>query len=264
VVEPQPLLPCRLPDPAQLPLPRPLISIESRAVPPQRADFCGHLRGSNAGHDIGYRLVPCGVDYDVSGQLAAVGEDDRPLGNALDAPPAEPDLAVGNQLGRADVVLVPRESTVVEGAEPGVIFRVVQPEPNLAQPFVKVRVALQGFPDQGPLEGRHQPQGDGRDHDVSLLPAEPRRLREQRVHVELAERLAPDDERRRPLHHRDVSPVLPQVLKDVVPRGVRADDDAFLAVEIVLLAAVGRRMVLQPREGLGPLDGRRAGGAVKT
>src|SRR3954447_14844201 len=97
-VEPQRLLPRRLPHVALLALPRARVLLGVRTEAPDLADLVGDLLGDEVGGVAVHRRVPGGVDDEVGGKLGAVLHHHGVLGQPLDLTHLELDVAVGHEL----------------------------------------------------------------------------------------------------------------------------------------------------------------------
>src|SRR5262245_48103203 len=111
-MEPEPLLLRRAPHVPELALPRPRILGGSGAEPPALADLVGHLGADELRRPFGHRAVASGVDDELGGQFAAVAQQHRSGGDALEADAAfELDAAVGDQFAGADVDVIARAAS---------------------------------------------------------------------------------------------------------------------------------------------------------
>src|SRR6478752_7481552 len=112
-VEPQVVLSCGLPHVAQLALPGARVFRRVGAEPPALADRVGDVLADEPGGPAVHRAVARRVDDGVGLELRAVGEDDSVLGEVVDLPADEPDRALRDELGGADVDVVAGAATQV-------------------------------------------------------------------------------------------------------------------------------------------------------
>ena len=117
-VEPQRLHLGGLPHVTLLALPGSGVLGRVRSQPPHLAHAIGHLLGDEVGGPAVHRPVAGGIHDEVGGQLGAVLEDDRVLGEVVDLAVGELDLAVGDQIGGADVDVIARPAPQVLHEQP--------------------------------------------------------------------------------------------------------------------------------------------------
>lgn len=238
------------------------------APSPDRPHFALLVKAPDTAHPIGnfvaqdlprlrpHILVSRREDNLIRLQLRSVGELQsmrqhlRDLLALLDL-----DLAVDDQLAGPNVNVVAASALEVLEEETRVIGPVVQLEPGLRQPFQRLLVALvlqRGHLDLLRFQDlrRDAPQQEIGVVDWRAV------LVVETLQPDLSDGLGRDDARRTALHHRHVVPFLVEVLRDVVARVARADDDGLLAFGVRSGArefgAVAEPVAL---EALHPLDG---------
>ncbi|MCO5546654.1 hypothetical protein L7F22_000088 [Adiantum nelumboides] len=256
-VEPQVLLLGGLPHVALLALPGTGVLGRVRAEAPHLADLVRDVLADDVGGEAVHRPVAGGEHDEVGVELGAVGEPHPLLGELLHLPADQLHLAVGDELGGADVDVVARAAAQVLHEQAGVVVAEVQLEPGLLQPPVVVRVDLAGLVVGRLLEGVHDPVRQRREDHVGGVGVDARLDRALGVEVPeavLHQRVGLDDVGGGALHHGDVGAVLPQRPADV-ERGVVRPDHHDLLAPVGVRAGVLRRVLhlapelLRAREG---------------
>ena len=147
----------------------------------------------------------------------ALGDETVDVGELL-----QPDLALDEQVGAADVEIIAAAAGQVLELPAGVVLAEIELEADALQPCEQVLVELPGFvAGQRVALARQLERHRGRDQVVILQ----RALVVGRVD-QLRRRLDADHQRRGALHHRHLGAAGMQVLRDVVAAVAGADHDA--------------------------------------
>src|SRR6516225_2540114 len=99
-----------------------------RAKPPDLADLVGRFPADEIGHKAVHRTVAGRVHDHIGGQFLAVVEPDAVGRDFLDLARDQLDLAVNDELRRANVDVVARAAAQILHEQPGVVVAEVEPE----------------------------------------------------------------------------------------------------------------------------------------
>lgn len=190
-------------------------------------------------HDPGlgsHVLVACGKDDLVGFELAAVGEAEAVGENGVDLLAVlDLDLALGDQLGSADVDVVASAALEVLEEETSAIGAAVDLEAGLVKTIENLLIVLGLLLTDGDLDGLEDGGGQAVNEKVGVVNLGSV-FRVDALESDVSDGLGGDDVSAGSLDNGDVVALLEVVLSNVVSRVARSNNDGLLALAVLLSA----------------------------